>query len=151
MGLSQIKNSVSYVWLAECVSMPMKPAAYTYINIIDAIPMAVFCAYVSYIDKNWLSINMYALGISYLAFFLAFLCPESPRWYLVNGKRKKAIKTLNYMAKFNGALTKIPKDAQFVEDPNIFAHIAEEANPAINVKPLNRPSIEASDQKKTSN
>ena len=69
---------------------------------IDAIPMAVFCAYVSYVDKDWFTINVYALGISYLAFILAFFCPESPRWYLVNGRKEEAINTLNYMGKFNG-------------------------------------------------
>ena len=77
--------------------------------------MAVFCAYVSYVDKNWLSINIIALGVSYLAFILAFLCPESPRWYLVNGRREKGIQTLNYISKFNGMPGKIPRDAQFVE------------------------------------
>ena len=88
MGLSQIKNSVSYVWLSECVPQPLKSQAYTFINILDAVPMAIFCAYVSYIDPDWFSINLYALGFSYLAFILAFFCPESPRWYLVNGKRE---------------------------------------------------------------
>ena len=54
MGLSQIKNSVTYVWLSECVPTELKPRAYTVINIIDAVPMAVFCAYVAYVDKSWL-------------------------------------------------------------------------------------------------
>ena len=49
MGLSQIKNSVSYVWLAECVTMTDRSMAYTYINIIDAITMAVFCLYISFV------------------------------------------------------------------------------------------------------
>ena len=88
--------------------------------------MAVFCVYVSYVDKDWLSINLYALGISYLAFFMAFFCPESPRWYLVNGNREQAIETLNYMRKVNGGMVEIPKDAQFVEDPTIFANIVQD-------------------------
>ena len=102
--------------------MTLKPKAYTYINVIDAIPMAVFCAYVSYVDRDWLTINLFALGISYLAFFMAFFCPESPRWYLVNGNREIAIETLNYMNKVNGGHVGIPKDAQFVEDPHIFTN-----------------------------
>ena len=93
--------------------------------------MAVFCAYVSYIDKNWFSINIYATAISYIAFFMAFFCPESPRWYLVNGNREKAIETLNYMRKINGGKVSIPLDAQFVEDPNIFANAGDNTNRSI--------------------
>ena len=56
-------------------------------------------------------LNIVALGVSYLAFFVAFFCPESPRWYLVTGQRKKAIEALNYMGKFNGSRIKIPNEA----------------------------------------
>ena len=139
MGFSQIKNSVSYVWLAECVPMSERSQAYTYINIFDAIPMAVFCFYVSYIQKDWLGINLIATGLSYIAFIMAFFCPESPRWYLVNGRREEAIKTLNYMAKVNRSPYTIPKDAQFVEDPTIFANKEVESpptSPFIKINPL---------------
>ena len=127
MGLAQIKNSVSYVWLAECVPMSQRAQAYTYINIFDAIPMAVFCIYVSFIQKDWYGINLIATGLSYIAFILAFFCPESPRWYLVNGKREEAIKELNYMARVNRSQQFIPKSAQFVEDPTIFTEKEDES------------------------
>ena len=107
--------------------MSQRSQAYTYINIFDAVPMAVFCVYVSFIQKDWLYINLIATGLSYIAFVMAFFCPESPRWYLVNGRRDKAIDTLNYMARVNGSSHQIPKSAQFVEDPTIFAQKDEPA------------------------
>ena len=108
---STAKNSITYVWLSECVPKHYKSRAYTSINILDAVSIGVFCAYVSYIDQNWLTINLIVLGLAYVAVFLAFLCPESPRWLLVNGRREEAIRTLNYMAKFNGKSNRIRKSA----------------------------------------
>ena len=64
--------------------------------------MVIFCAYMCFIGKDWFTVNLYAVGASYLALFLAFFCPESPRWYLVNGRIEEAIETLNYMGRFNG-------------------------------------------------
>jgi hypothetical protein len=45
------------------------------------------------------------------------LCPESPRWLLVNGRRAEAIDALNYMARVNCTGCEIPAAASFVEDP----------------------------------
>lgn len=46
---------------------------------------------------------------------MAFICPESPRWLLYNGRVDEAIEAINYMAKFNGSSEKIPLDATFQE------------------------------------
>ena len=120
MGLSQIKNSVSYVWASECVPLPQKSLSFTIINLIDALPMAVLCLYFLFISKDWYYINFYVTLTGYVALMFAFICPESPRWLLVNGKSKEAIKVLNYMSKFNGNLERIPNNTQFVEDPTVY-------------------------------
>ena len=54
MGLAQIKNSLSYVWLSECVSFRYKPTAFTMINVVDAVPMAVVCFTYLCLSKNWI-------------------------------------------------------------------------------------------------
>ena len=94
-GLSQIKNSVSYVWLSECTSKPHKAQAFTYINVFDGFPMVFTCAYYLFISKNWIELPIMFAVLSYVALFLAYICPESPRWLLVNGNSEQAIDVLN--------------------------------------------------------
>ena len=53
--------------------------------------------------------------VSISAFFLAFVCPESPRWLLYNNRQDEAIEALNYIAKFNCSAERIPIDAIFQE------------------------------------
>ena len=43
------------------------------------------------------------------------LCPESPKWLLLQGKTKEAIDVLNYIAWFNRSKNRIPTNAKFVE------------------------------------
>ena len=112
LGISgTAKDTITYVWLSECVPTHLKSRAYTSINFLDATSMGVFCAYVAYVDKDWMGINLIVLALAYLALILAFICPESPRWFLVNGKREEAIRALNYMAKFNGKTNRISSHA----------------------------------------
>ena len=73
------------------------------INVFDCFPMPFLCLYFMFISKDWYWINFYILLLSYVAFFLTFFCPESPRWHLVNGRTKEAIEVLNYMAHLNGS------------------------------------------------
>ena len=115
MGLATLKNSVSYVWLTECVPESRKPAAFCFVSVFDAVPMAVFCFYISYIDKSWQSINLIMVALGYIALLLAFVCPESPRWHLVNGRTKEAIDILNYISEFNKKTERIPENARFIE------------------------------------
>ena len=46
---------------------------------------------------------------------VAIVCPESPMWLLLHGKRQEAIKVLNYIAWFNGSKNRISDDTEFVE------------------------------------
>ena len=43
---------------------------------------------------------------------------ETPRWLLQNGRREEAIRTLNFIAWFNGVEERIPDNTQFVEAQN---------------------------------
>ena len=117
-GFSQIKNSVSYVWLSECTSKEYKSRAFTIINMFDAMPMIVTCFYFMFISKNWVHLSLFFCALSYVALLVAFICPESPRWLLVSGKSQKAIAELNKIGMMNrkpGPM--ISPDTLFVEDP----------------------------------
>ena len=117
-GFSQIKNSVSYVWLSECTSKEYKSRAFTIINMFDALPMVVTCFYFMFISKNWVHLSLFFCALSYVALLVAFICPESPRWLLVSGRSHAAIAELNKIGMMNrvpGAI--IPSSTLFVEDP----------------------------------
>lgn len=116
-GLSQIKNSVSYVWASECTSIEYKPRAYTMINVVDAFPMVFTCFYFMFISKNWIYLSIFFNVLTYVGNAAAFICPESPRWLLINSRSKEAIKVLNDIAKMNKVDYVIPSNAIFVEDP----------------------------------
>jgi len=124
-GLSQIKISISYVWLSECTSKPYKTLAFTIINVVDSFPLSLTCLYFLYVSKNWVHLSLFFCILSYVALAASFLCPESPRWHLVKGNSKEAIKTLNQIAKLNGVSARIPEDAFFVEDPNNIPRVCE--------------------------
>ena len=121
--------------------LPKKALAFTVINLVDAIPVAVTCLYFWFISKDWYTLNFYQLLLCYAAFLGVFICPESPRWLLVNGKSAEAIKVLNWMAKINGNPQSIPEDAQFVEDPTAFAEAEPSAEGEKNKQLLQVPNM----------
>jgi len=102
MGLTQIKVGVSYVWLSECVGFSYKSSAFTLINIFDGMTMAVVCVYYMWVSADWSWLCIFFTGLSYLAMALAFVCPESPKWHLVNGRTAEGIRALNIIARING-------------------------------------------------
>ena len=85
MGFAQIRVAVSYVWASEMVPMPKKSIAFTAVNIYDIVTVSLTCAYFAYLSKNWYTLNLIMLIISYIGFFGLFIAPESPRWLLLNG------------------------------------------------------------------
>ena len=88
MGLTSIKVGASFVWLSKCVGHQYKSTAFTLINIFDGMTMAVTCSYYLFISKNWFWLLSFFCLVSYIATFVILLCPESPRWHLVNGRKE---------------------------------------------------------------
>jgi MFS family permease len=119
LGLSQIKASQSYVWCSECVPLSSRSRVFTIINIFDASPMVVTCTWFMFVESDWYLLNLIMLSISYVAFALAFLCPESPRWLLVNGMKEQAIEAFNSIAASNGSQSRIPEDTIFNEEAQV--------------------------------
>ena len=79
--------------------------------------MVLTCIYFLYVSKNWVYLSLFFCFLSYLALAVAFICPESPRWHLVNGRSVEAIDSLNQIAKLNKVPGRIHSSAVFVEDP----------------------------------
>ena len=102
MGLSQLKVGVSYVWLSECVGYSYKSTAFTLINIFDGMTMAIVCLYYMNVSVDWFWLCLFFCLLSYVATATILICPESPRWHLVNGRTAEAIVALNKIAEMNG-------------------------------------------------
>ena len=121
MGLSQLKVGVSYVWLSECVGFQYKSTAFTLINMFDGMTMANVCLYYMFISVDWFWLCLFFCLLSYIATLTILICPESPRWHLVNGRSREAIEAFNRIAEMNGVKEgqkgRIPLEAKFVEDP----------------------------------
>lgn len=98
------------------------------INMFDALPLVVTCIGYLYLSKHWYWVCLGAAVLTYSATIVAFFCPESPRWHLVNGRTPDAIRALNRIAEINGSTERIPEEAIFVEDPTNFEVIVDEAN-----------------------
>ena len=98
-----------------------------------------------YVSIDWFWLCFAFCLLSYLATLTILICPESPRWHLVNGRSVEAIIALNQIAQMNGSSASqgvtdndngvdgkgggrdtensiappplIPLEAMFVEDP----------------------------------
>jgi hypothetical protein len=116
MGVSSIKNSISYVWLFELVESRHKPAACTFMNVLDTGTMVIFGFYLLFVSKDWFPLYFGAMSVT--AFSLAIviiLMPESPKWLLINKSQKEAIEQFNYIGRFNRSDRLLPEHAQFIE------------------------------------
>ena len=91
----------AFVWLSESVGHPYKSTAFTVINIFDGMTMAVTCIYYLIISRNWIWLNLFFCLLAYVATAVILICPESPRWHLVNGRKAEAIEALNMIAEMN--------------------------------------------------
>ena len=118
MGFSNLKNSQAYVWASESVTFERRSGVFTIINAVDASPPFWTGLFYLLVSRDWFPIFSINIVVSFTALILAFVCPESPRWLLYNGRQADAIDAINYMAWFNGNADEtmlIPSDAIFQE------------------------------------
>lgn len=108
-----------------------KSKAFTYINMFDAVPMAVICIYYMTVSKDLFWLNIFTTALSFLSLALCFVCPESPKWHLLNGRTPEAIVIFNKIAKWNGKENRIPSDARFVLDPTNYNDEEDEKVPVV--------------------
>lgn len=115
MGLCQLKNGVSYVWMFENVESPHKSTVCGLMNMFDTVSLAVVAIYFMY-EPNWfyLEFSMSCLcAVSYI--ILMTVMPESAKWCLIKGNMEGALASFDRIAKINGSKARIPRDALFAE------------------------------------
>lgn len=115
-AIGNMKNSVCYVWIFEMMETKHKSSACTLINALDSSTMIFFGLYVLFISTNWKWIEIFMYCVGWLSFFSILInLPESPKWFLINGRNAEAHENFEYIAKVNGLPCTIPTDAQFIE------------------------------------
>ena len=102
--------------------------------------IANVCLYYKYISVDWFWLCLVFCLLSYAATLTILICPESPRWLIVNGRSEEAIHALNTIAEMNGVEQeadkndirkggRIPSDAKFIEDPTNYFEVAAVDSP----------------------
>ena len=82
----------------------------------DALTPIWACLFFMYVEPD----IYYHFGIILVIQFVALvvllgLRIETPRWFLLNGRREEAIQMLNFIAWFNGVEDRLPENTQFIE------------------------------------
>jgi len=101
-GLSRIKVSSSIVnFLEQC--LPVYAAlACACITALESSTTAIFCLFVKFVSTDAMAylwfFNFLGLGASLL---FSFVCVESPKWLLMQGRAREAVDNLNYIASVN--------------------------------------------------
>lgn len=113
---SATKNSVCYAWLFELVNQKDKSFANTCLNMGDYLVLLLAGLYFIFVSQDWapLIMSIYFIDVA-ASLVILFLCSESPRWLLMQGRRQEAIQSLNFIAKVNGSTKKIAPETEFLE------------------------------------
>lgn len=109
------KNSLTYAWLFELMNQRYKVMANTCLNMTDFATMLATGIYFMS-TPNWFPLFMTFYVLAAVGFVGVILfCPESPKWLLLQGRQKEAIRVLNYMASVNRMPDRISEDTEFIE------------------------------------
>ena len=115
-GLTQIKNTVPYVYLVELVPAKYSTSMSAGMTSFDSATLAVVCLYFIFISRDWFPLFFAMTLLSTFSYLvIVVFVPESPIWLLNNGRTGDAIAALNSIGKFNGVGKQIPVDAIFSE------------------------------------
>ena len=102
-GLTQLKNTVPYVYLVELVPAKFSTIMNANITSFDSGTIAVVCLYFTFVSREWFPL---IFGMTLLSTFalliIIFILPESPIWLLNKGRTADAIVALNEIGKING-------------------------------------------------
>jgi len=107
MGALYARNTVCYNWMFELCGNQHYSQANAAMNFSDALISVVVCGFFLLIKRDWKPILMvYSfLGISGIL-IQTIVIPESPKWLLINGRKKEAIEALNRISSLNCSKTR---------------------------------------------
>lgn len=119
LGLSTPgKSNIAYVYLLELVPTNWQTYVGTALLFADGSTMILLTLYFRYLNKDWLSFQLYGITATILAFFAVLLAPESPKYLYSYKKYERARSSLSHIARFNRVerTVKYIFDTEYQED-----------------------------------
>lgn len=113
MGLCQLKNSISYMWLFGLIERKHNSICCGIMNCWDCLALTTITLYFMFVSKDWFPL-MFAITVLGTAshLFMMIYAPESPKWLLSKGRHNECIQAINRIALFNRQKV-IPEDTEF--------------------------------------
>ena len=97
------RYTVGYVFLVESMPKAYQVRIGLLVDVFETAILIWITLYLSFVSKNWLGIQMFALTVNVLGLFLCFfLIKESPRYLLETGRNEHAYINLKFIAMRNG-------------------------------------------------
>lgn len=116
MGAMAAKNGLAYTWAFEIVQNAYKPCANSTVNMLEFMCFIITGIYFLFISRDWKPL-VYMFFILHIFGYLlvSVVCVESPKWLLLQGRRRDAIESLNFIARMNRSPARISLTTKFVE------------------------------------
>jgi hypothetical protein len=96
MGVCQLKNSVSYVWMFDLLETRHKSIACGILNAFDNMTLGLTAVYYMFISRNWIYLQFFMSSVAFLCTLAVLIfVPESPKWHLIKGRKDEAIVNFN--------------------------------------------------------
>lgn len=96
MGVCQLKNSVSYVWMFDLLETKHKSIACGILNAFDNMTLGLTAVYYMFISRNWIYLQFFMSSVAFLCTLAVLIfVPESPKWHLIKGRKDEAIVNFN--------------------------------------------------------
>lgn len=115
----------AYVYLTE-FSTPKNRSYTSNVYIMSLTSSFLIIDLISYFNRNWRQLELYASLPSLLALIAFYMMPESPRWLLATNKIIKAKSVMERIASFNGkqlddfSLEEVPCEGRYYSYLDLF-------------------------------
>jgi uncharacterized membrane protein len=71
------------------------------ILVMGGVHIILTCLYYLYVSRNWHYLFVFYTTLIFIAFIMSYFIPESPAFLLSQNKQREALKTVNFIARWN--------------------------------------------------